>query len=162
MKEKALRRLTLLRGRSTDQGTPGALLREDGSRIAWSMELPWKNNAPRVSCIPPGEYTSRMRRSPHFGPVYEITGVAGRSSILIHTGNWGGDVSRGYRSHVLGCVLLGLQHGRREGQLAVFVSRPAVTLLEREMDRQPFVLEVRAWDSSTLLAASSRAASAGS
>jgi hypothetical protein len=91
-----------------------------------------------------------MRRSPKFGPVYEVTGVPGRSSILIHTGNWAGDVSRGYRSHVLGCVVLGLQRGRREGQLAVMVSRPAVTRLEREMQRQPFTLEIRpSWASST-------------
>ncbi len=157
-----MRRLLLLRARSTDQGTPGVLVREDGSRLAWTMELPWRQNRPRVSSIPPGEYVCRVRRSPHFGPVYEVTGVPLRTLILIHTGNWGGDVSKGFRSHVLGCIVLGLQHGRREGQLAVFVSRPAVTLLEREMARQPFVLEVRAWDSSTSLAASSPAALAAS
>jgi hypothetical protein len=153
-----MRRLTLQRARSTDQGTAGMLLREDGSRLAWTMELPWRENRQRVSSIPPGlpppgEYVCRMRRSPHFGPVYEITSVPGRSSVLIHTGNWGGDVTKGYRSHVLGCVVLGLEHGRREGQLAVMVSRPAVTRLEREMRREPFTLEVRAWASSISSAA---------
>jgi hypothetical protein len=151
----AARRLVLQRVRSTDQGTAGALLRADGTRLAWTMELPWRENRPRVSSIPPGlpppgEYVCRMCRSPKFGPVYEVTGVPGRSSILIHTGNWAGDVSRGYRSHVLGCVVLGLYRGRREGQLAVMVSRPAVTRLEREMQRQPFTLEIRpSWASST-------------
>jgi hypothetical protein len=149
-----MRRLLLIRARSTDQGTLGALMREDGSRLAWTMELPWRENRPRVSSIPPGapppgEYVCRLRRSPKFGSVYEVTGVVGRSLILMHPGNWGGDVSKGYRSHVLGCVLLGLYRGTREGQLAVMVSRPAVTRLEREMQGRPFTLEVRPWGSST-------------
>lgn len=140
-------RLTLQRGRSTDQGTPGVLLRPDGSRLAYTLELPWSDNRPQRSAIPAGEYLCARRSSPKFGPVYEVTHVPGRSGILLHTGNWAGDVSKGFKSHVLGCVLLGLNRGTREGQMAVCVSRPAVTLLETEMKRQPFILEVKPWAS---------------
>jgi len=137
--------LLLSRARSTDQGTPGMLSRPDGSRLAWTMELPWKENARQVSSIPAGEYVCRARVSPHFGKVYEVTGVPGRSNVLIHTGNFGGDRAKGYRSDVLGCVVLGLHHGALRGQLAVFVSRPAVSALMKEMQGEPFSLEVRAW-----------------
>jgi uncharacterized protein DUF5675 len=156
-------RLTLLRTRSTDQGTPGILLRASGSLLAHTLELPWRENRQRASSIPPGlpppgEYLCRRRRSPHFGPVYEVTGVPGRSSILIHTGNFGGDVAKGFLTHVLGCIILGLYAGRLQGQLAVMVSRPAVTVLMREFNGAPFTLEVRPWGSSTRSATSSQAA----
>ncbi len=148
-----VRRLRLLRARSTDQGTPGALLREDGSRLAWTMELPWRDNARQISSIPPGEYVCRVRRSPHFGPVYEVTAVPNRTNVLVHPGNYGGDRAKGFPSDVLGCVVLGLHHGVLRGQLAVFVSRPAVSLLMREMQGAPFTLEIRAWTPSAALAA---------
>lgn len=142
-----MRRYVLQRGRSTDQGTPGQLLRADGTRVAFSLELPWRDNARSRSCIPAGRYLCRQRRSPRFGEVYAIEGVAGRSNVLIHAGNVAGDTSKGFASDVLGCVLLGQQLGTLRGQLALLVSRPAVSALQREAGGEPFTLEVRSWTS---------------
>jgi hypothetical protein len=89
-----------------------------------------------------------MRRSPKFGPVYEILSVPGRTNVLIHTGNWAGDTTAGFRSDVLGCVVLGLYAGVLRGQKAVFVSRPAVTALAEAMASKPFTLDI-VWESST-------------
>ncbi|HEY5962300.1 MAG TPA: DUF5675 family protein [Polyangiaceae bacterium] len=140
--------LSLLRGPSTDQGTPGLLLREDGSRIAYSLELPWRENRRMRSCIPPGEYRARYvvtEKRP--AGVYLLSGVLGRSSILIHSGNVAGDVDKGLESDVLGCILLGQVRGTRRGQMAVLLSKPAVRAFVDEMQRQPFMLEVIKWTS---------------
>jgi hypothetical protein len=139
--------LTLVRGRSTDQGTPGALLRADGSRIAYSLELPWRANRRMRSCIPPGglppgTYPVRCVTTPKRGDVYLVERVPGRDSILIHSGNVAGDVELGLESDVLGCILLGQARGHRRGQLAVLLSKPAIRAFMAEMDRRPFTLEV--------------------
>ena len=139
--------LTLFRGASTDQGTPGVLLRPDGSRMAFTLELPWRENVRRKSCIPPGRYGVECVTTPKRGPVYLVQKVPGRDSILIHSGNVAGDVEKGYESDVLGCILLGLTRGFRRGQRAVLLSRPAISAFMREMAGKPFDLEVIAWTS---------------
>jgi hypothetical protein len=144
------RRLTLFRGPSTDHGTPGLLLREDGSRIAYTLELPWRENKRMRSSIPPGalpagQYPVRCVVTEKRGPVYLLKNVPGRSSILIHSGNVAGDVEKGLESDVLGCILLGQARGYRRGQRAVLLSKPAISAFMREMNRKPFTLEVIPW-----------------
>ena len=140
--------LALFRGPSTDEGTPGVLLREDGSRIAYTLELPWRDNQRRVSCIPPGRYRARYVVTPKRpSGVYLLENVPGRDSILIHSGNVAGDVSLGLESDVLGCILLGQTRGRRRGQLAVLLSRPAVSAFMRETNRCSLTVEVVPWTS---------------
>ena len=143
-----MERLTLLRGPSTDQGTPGVLLRPDGSRIFYSLELPWRENRRRVSCVPAGTYPVRYvvtEKRP--AGVYLLRLVLGRDSILIHSGNVAGDTEKGYESDVLGCILGGQLRGWRRGQMAVLLSKPAIRAFADELQRQPFTLEV-AWTSS--------------
>jgi hypothetical protein len=143
-----VRTLRLKRAPSAPYGTVGALLREDGSRVAWALELPWRDNVRGESCIPAGRYLCVDRLSPKFGRAYEVVGVPGRSNILVHAGNHAGRPSPPLESDVLGCVLLGTYLGTLRGQLAVLVSRPAVAAFRREMAGQPFWLEV-SWASST-------------
>jgi len=64
-----------------------------------TLELPWKDNLQRVSCIPANTYTVKKHNSPKFGLCFWIQNVPGRSEILIHRGNFYFDI--------LGCVLLG-------------------------------------------------------
>jgi hypothetical protein len=65
-----------------------------------TLELPWKNNQPKFSCIPEGEYEYRIAKSPRLGTdVIWIDDVQGRTSIQIHTGN--------FTSQILGCILVG-------------------------------------------------------
>ncbi len=52
-----------------------------------TIELPWKDNQPKVSCIPEGRYRLRKRYSQRFKHHILIEGVAGRAYILIHPAN---------------------------------------------------------------------------
>ena len=60
---------------------------EDGEPFAVTGELPWKNNAIGISCIPHGEYPCRKYNSPKFGWIWQVCDVRGRSMIEIHWGN---------------------------------------------------------------------------
>ena len=65
-----------------------------------TLELPWKNNSPFVSCIPPGTYRARKHNSPKFGRSFHVLNVPDRSEILMHPGN--------YNRDTLGCILPGM------------------------------------------------------
>ena len=67
-------------------GTNGQLKCE-GQFICHTIELPWKNNETRVSCIPEGEYYIRKRYSPKFKWHLEVMDVQNRSLILFHPAN---------------------------------------------------------------------------
>lgn len=126
---------------STDaQGTRGTIA--VGNRRWHTLELPWADNQPQVSCIPSGRYPCVLRRSPRFGSVYHVRDVPGRSYILIHSGNYAG--AKPYKSHVLGCILLGKRTGIMAGQRAVLSSRQAVREFMEYMGGKPFTLEIQA------------------
>ncbi len=135
--------LTLLRAPSTEQGTLGILFRPDGSRMNYTLELPWKENLRRKSCIPTGLYPVKLVLSPRRGQVYLVLDVPSRDSILIHSGNVAGDVEEGWESDVLGCILLGEYRGTRRGQLAIFNSKVAIRHFMEEMTGKPLKLDVR-------------------
>lgn len=67
-------------------GTNGALLLK-GEQICATIELPWKNNEHRISCIPEGRYALKKRYSPKHGWHLEVMGVPNRQWILIHPAN---------------------------------------------------------------------------
>jgi hypothetical protein len=122
-------------------------MRPNGTRLCYVMELPDRDNRRRLSRIPAGTYLVQMETRPKHGRVDTVKNVQGRDAILFHSGNVAGDVTLGWRTHSEGCVLPGLRYGLDQGQLAVLVSRPAISLVEREMGGNPFTLEVRSWDS---------------
>jgi hypothetical protein len=124
-----------------DQGTKGVLLLPGGV-FCNTLELPWRDNRPNVSCIPCGEYGVAVRHSPRFGDAYEVKNVPGRSYILFHAGNLAGDTAKGYHTHVEGCILLGKYFGTLAGQEAVMVSAPTVRRFMAQMGGQPFRLLV--------------------
>jgi hypothetical protein len=71
-----------------------------GEHVFWTIEKPWKDNQPYVSCIPEGYYRLGRRNSPRFGPnVWEVLEVPNRTHILIHVANTADDV--------VGCIGLG-------------------------------------------------------
>ncbi len=77
--------LELLREYFPD-GTNGKLFFK-GEKICYTIELPWKNNQRRVSCIPEGKYKIRKRFSKKFGWHLELMNVKNRDLILIHPAN---------------------------------------------------------------------------
>lgn len=67
-------------------GTNGQLKCE-GTVICNTIELPWKNNEKRVSCITEGEYFIRKRYSAKHQWHLEVMDVQNRSLILFHPAN---------------------------------------------------------------------------
>lgn len=67
-------------------GTNGTLKCE-GKLICKTIELPWKNNEKKVSCIPEGKYFIRKRYSAKHQWHLEITDVPNRKFILFHPAN---------------------------------------------------------------------------
>ena len=65
-----------------------------------TMELPWKNNAHKVSCIPAGKYHAEPRVSEAHGHHFHVLNVPGRDMILVHEGN--------YVRNFLGCIGVGV------------------------------------------------------
>lgn len=59
----------------------------NGKLFCNTIELPWKENQKRVSCIPEGKYPLRKRYSRKFGRHIELVNVKNRSLILIHPAN---------------------------------------------------------------------------
>ena len=68
------------------KGTNGDLLL-NGEKICSTIELPWKQNKPQVSCIPEGEYELRKRYTSRFGRHFILMNVPNRSYILLHAAN---------------------------------------------------------------------------
>jgi hypothetical protein len=58
-----------------------------GKLICKTIELPWKNNERRVSCIPEGKYILEKRYSLKYKWHIHVTGVQNRSLILFHPAN---------------------------------------------------------------------------
>jgi hypothetical protein len=129
-----MKKVTLKRRPSIPVGTFGVLSVDN--LVLFTVELPWKNNANNVSCIPPGKYRVSWTKSPRLKKfTYEVTGVKGRAGIRIHSGN--------FASQVLGCIALGETNGVMDGKRGVFSSVSAVRRFEKLLDRQDFNLEVR-------------------
>lgn len=69
-----------------------------------TLELPWRDNKPDVSSIPPGEYLCNQILSPKRGcQVFELQNVPNRSSVEVHWGNSIYDIE--------GCILVGRAFG---------------------------------------------------
>jgi 7-cyano-7-deazaguanine synthase in queuosine biosynthesis len=96
MEEVILRRLA-----TQGKQITGEIVRA-GTVVAKTIELEWKNNARRISCIPIGTYTVVKRTSNKYGQHFHLINVPGRNMILIHSGN--------YYSDSLGCIIVGSDH----------------------------------------------------
>ena len=67
-------------------GTNGEIS-NNGKRLCFSIELPWKNNQPQISCIPEGSYELKKRYSQKHGHHLQVLNVPGRNLILLHPAN---------------------------------------------------------------------------
>lgn len=109
----------LWRHHESADGTWGALVADGFASL--TIELPWRENLPNVSCIPFGRYVCTWCWSPAFGRYrYLLEGVPNRSGIRIH--------SAPDTSALRGCI--GMKNFR------------TVESFEKHFDYKPFVLEV--------------------
>ena len=99
-------KLVLTRLVYEDKQTLGHLQVYDGLKPVFScrtLELAWRNNMRGVSCIPVGCYPINFEYSPSFKMnLWELKNVPDRSQILIHSGNFYGQIR--------GCILVGDMH----------------------------------------------------
>ena len=112
---------------STDnEGTLGVLY--TNGFACYTLELPWRDNKPFISCIPEGLYTIALDDSVIIGkkPVLRFYDVKGRWGILIHVGNYAGDVSAGNKSDVSGCIAIGFGYDDNIKQKMITDSREAM------------------------------------
>lgn len=89
--------LDLIRVGQSARGTFG-VLRYGEIPFALTLERPWEDNAPMLSCIPAGHYVCQRVKSPKFGDTFEVVNVPNRSHILFHKGNTVEDTA--------GCILV--------------------------------------------------------
>ena len=137
-------KLVLERLESGDQGTFGRLFVPGRLEPFYTLELPWRENKSNVSSIPAGKYLCKWTWSARFGRrMYEVGPVPGRFGIRIHSANMAGDLEKGFKRQLNGCLALGEKIGFMGEQKALLVSRPAVSEFERMMAGQTFELEVK-------------------
>ena len=118
--------VTILRDKSSAKQTLGELtLCKDGKSIftCKTLELPWLDNANRISCIPAATYKAIIRETSDRGKHFHVKDVPKRTWILVHSGN--------YFSDILGCILVGAAHTdiNKDGYLDVTASKPTLKKL---------------------------------
>lgn len=124
-----MKELKLIRSSITDEEILGTLYLE-GQEVCKTLELPYKDNANNISCIPAGSYTLSPYPSKKFGEVYIVENVPGRTGILIHKGNTTDDIR--------GCILVGLEYGRLDDKRAVLYSQAAMNKLKRLLGEESY------------------------
>ncbi|WKE67483.1 DUF5675 family protein [Gallaecimonas kandeliae] len=125
-------------------GTFGELKDEAGELLAATIECPWQNNRPGLSCIPEGTYLIKRHQSPSKGlclaiesPDLGVTldGPSLRTHCLIHVAN--------RVSELKGCIAPGDRFGVLDEDWAVLGSRHAMNHLLAVVGDQGAVLRIR-------------------
>ena len=119
--------------------TEGVLYLINNNKVVFeckTLELPWKGNNRRVSCIPVGKYKAIKHVSPKFGNCLWIKDVPNRSEILIHPAN--------YVQQLLGCIALGNKHTdiNGDGLIDVADSRTTVNKLLNLIEGKEINIEI--------------------
>ena len=115
-------------------GTYAVLCDECGNELTKTVERPWLNNQPGISCVPEGEYILEPHTSPKFGQCYAlvapelgvtISSQSLRTHILIHAAN--------LPEQLEGCIAPGMQFGVLKNKWAVLESKVALQQLEHHL-----------------------------
>jgi len=108
-----------------DSGTLGKLTIDDWS--CYTIERPWKNNAPNVSCIPEGTYACQSFSGSRFQNVIQVMDVPDRTFILIHVANFPHDVE--------GCIGVGDRFVSDSLEPAVYNSKKTLANLMNAFEK---------------------------
>jgi hypothetical protein len=121
-------------------GTNGNLYL-NGDGLCHSIELPWKGNEPRRSCIPEGRYELSKRYSAKFGWHLLVKNVQGRSLILIHPAN-------NAQKELKGCIApVSILTGAGRGTKSRIVFDKLLVMVYKSLDRnEPVFLNITAAD----------------
>lgn len=130
-----MKKVKLLRVTEDPTKPQRGVLLVGGEPIIVTLELPWRDNEPKLSCIPTGVYTCKRdtNRKTTGGlriPVtYEVAGVPNRNGILFHVGNTTKDTH--------GCIITGSSFGYISDEPAVLDSKLAFNKWLNIMDDVP-------------------------
>lgn len=113
------------------EGTLGVVTVAD--QKFYTIERPWLDNSPNVSCIPVGNYLTKWRESPRFGFTWCLQDVPDRTYILMHVAN--------YSSDVQGCI--GLGTSLMGDRIAVSNSRNAMKSFEGLLEGMEWRLVIK-------------------
>ena len=130
-----MKTLTLKRIAEIEDGVFGVIL--DGKTpFAVTLERNWVNNEKEISCIPAGSYRCVRRLYHKHGYwTFEVTGVPGRTSILIHSGNTEDDS--------MGCILIGENFDHLKSKVAILRSKEAFyEFMDRLRGQDEFTLTI--------------------
>lgn len=103
--------------------TYGALIGPDGPFI-FTLELPWRENEPQVSCFPRGSWECTRVISPRWGETFDIA-VPGRKLLRVHWGSTEDDT--------LGCLITATTFDPTKGINGAVDSRKAFNEFMRTM-----------------------------
>lgn len=121
-----MKTLTITRIAEKDANTLGIMVVTDSrNKILYNcitLELPYKDNKKKISCIPKGTYRAEVGNSETRGKVVYVKGVKNRQGILIHIGN--------YTKDTKGCILVGDKIGYSEGIKQHYITQSKLTMEE--------------------------------
>ena len=126
--------VTLKRFAYTEYGTFGDLILPSGIKLV-TVERPWLDNKPNISCIPNGEYGCSPR--PFYRGGYdavEVKDVPNRTYILFHIANFPREVN--------GCIGVNSRHGYSNDEMCGWGSRDAFKLFMSDVGHEPFNLVI--------------------
>ena len=113
------------------EGTLGVMT--VGGEEFYTVERPWEENLPRISCIPEGTYEMKRRKSPKFGWCWEVKDVPNRTYILFHSAN--------FPDELQGCIAPGMS--LMSDRIAVSRSRDAMKEFEELTHEQECSLVIK-------------------
>lgn len=134
-----MKRFLLVRTKTGYDGTFGHLLHGDFAVV--SLELPWRDNKPHLSCIPVGIYNVEPDDTGKH-QYYRILDVPGRGNVEMHPANWAGDTTKGLLSDLKGCIAFGLRRGKLNNQECILDSNIAFSRLSLYIGSEGFSLEI--------------------
>lgn len=76
----------------------GSLRIDNGTEIARTLELPWRNDEKHISHVQPGTYSAFIRADGKLGWRIELQNVKNHENVQLHVGNYAKDTE--------GCVLV--------------------------------------------------------
>ena len=114
---------TLIREKSSLQGTFGTIYDADDNEVCKTVELPWDDNLTDQSCVPVGSYQCTIYQSPKHGQVWMLQGVPNRLYCEIHAANTIDDLE--------GCIGVGDHFGEIDEMPAVLNSQMTLAMLRK-------------------------------
>lgn len=96
----------------------------------YTLERPWRNNEPKISCVPQGTYPMVLEHSAKFQrPLWELKDVPGRSEVKLHAAN--------RASELEGCIAPGVHLGIMQSNTALAAVMTALAPI-----REPVAIEI--------------------